>query len=271
MTVAIIIVAALLAALLTWLTIEYSLFIPPKKGLPVLMYHKVSQDKKDRLTVTANDLELHFAWMKERGYHSLSFRELKQLIKEGEPLPRKSVILTFDDGYRDFRTIVLPLLKKFDLKATVFVPLAYIGKTNSWDNANDPLMSADDLRAVAGDPHVEAGIHSFLHKSYADMAIEDMDEDLKNCFSTISYYNLPFVRALAYPFGGYPKNDPVLKEQMFTLFKEREIDFALRIGNQVNKYPLKQPYELKRIDVRGTDSFFVFRTKLRKGRAKLFS
>ncbi len=271
MTIAIIIASALLVALLTWLTLEYSMLIPPKKGLPILMYHKVSADKKDRLTVTADDLELQFAYLKERGTHVLSFRDLKQLIRDGEPLPRKAIILTFDDAYRDFRTIVLPLLQKYDLKATVFVPLAYIGKTNSWDRGSDPVMNADDLRTVAGNPHVEVGLHSFLHRSYGDMAIEDMEEDLKNCFSTLSYYHIPFVKVLAYPFGSYPKKDPVLKEQMFALFKNQELDFALRIGNRINAFPPKQPYELKRIDIRGTNSFFIFKTKLQKGRAKLFS
>jgi hypothetical protein len=79
------------------------------------------------------------------------------------------------------------------------------------------------------------------------------------------------VKVLAYPFGGFPKRDPILREQMISLFREQELDFALRIGNRINPWPLKHPYEMKRTDIRGTDTFFVFRTKLRKGRAKLFS
>jgi hypothetical protein len=103
------------------------------------------------------------------------------------------------------------------------------------------------------------------------MDISDMEEDLGNCFSTLSFYNIPYARVLAYPFGKYPKKDPVLKEQMIALFKSKELDFALRIGNGINPFPPRRPYELKRTDIRGNDSFFVFRTKLRKGRAKLFS
>ncbi|MEI6456249.1 MAG: polysaccharide deacetylase family protein [bacterium] len=271
MTIPLIVFAAILLVVIAWLTLEYSILVPPKRGLAILLYHKISNGNRDALTVTADDLELHFAFLKERGYHVLSFRELKELIRDGASLPRKAVIITFDDAYRDFRTLVMPMLKKFDLKATVFVPLAYIGKANIWDKGNDPVMDAEELKQISGDPHVEIGLHSFLHKSYGDMAITDMEEDLDNCFSSLSFYNIRYVRVLAYPYGGYPKKDPILKEQMISLFKTRELDFALRIGNRINSFPPRRPFELKRIDIKGSDNFFIFRTKLRKGRAKLFS
>jgi hypothetical protein len=76
---------------------------------------------------------------------------------------------------------------------------------------------------------------------------------------------------LAYPYGGYPKKDEIKKCRMKNLFREKRINFALRIGNRINGWPLIDDYEIKRIDIRGTDSFFTFKTKLKKGRAKLFS
>jgi hypothetical protein len=98
-----------------------------------------------------------------------------------------------------------------------------------------------------------------------------MEEDLNNCRQTLEFYGIPYVKALAYPYGGYPKRDPELKAQMISLFQKTGLDFALRIGNRINPWPIRLPYEINRIDIKGTDSFFTFRTKLTKGRAKLFA
>ncbi|HTX88932.1 MAG TPA: hypothetical protein VMC08_08090, partial [Bacteroidales bacterium] len=101
--------------------------------------------------------------------------------------------------------------------------------------------------------------------------VEDMNEDLQNCYSTLKFYNLPFVKVLAYPYGAYPRKDKQLLGEMKSLFRESGLVCALRIGNRINRWPLRDPYEMKRIDIRGTDNFFTFKTKLRKGRKKLFS
>jgi peptidoglycan/xylan/chitin deacetylase (PgdA/CDA1 family) len=244
---------------------------PPKKGLRVLMYHKILPDNPDGLTVTIDQFDHQLMYLKEKGYQTIDFKTMKALINEGSPLPKKAIILTFDDAYLNFQQHALPLLKKYNFKATVFVPVAYIGKTNIWDKGSDPLMSDADLKRLALNEEVEIGLHSFLHRSYGDLAPEDMVADLKNCVESLSFYGIPFVRVLAYPYGGYPKKDAELKRKMISVFQHSGLDFALRIGNNINSWPIRRPFEIKRIDIKGTDSFFIFRIKVYKGRAKLFS
>lgn len=271
MIIAEILIPLLLLIAAGYFTLEYSLLIPPRRGLPVLMYHKIAEQGPDGLTVTASQFDLQLMYMKEKGYTTISFTQLKALVAEGAKLPEKTVIISFDDAFRNFRELALPLLKKYGFRATVFVPVAYIGKTNIWDRGNDPIMSAEELRQIANREEAEIGLHSFLHRSYGDMAPADMEEDLENCYSTLGFHSIPFVKALAYPYGGFPRKDKLMKEMMVGIFRKMNLDFALRIGNRINPWPLKSPYEIQRIDIRGTDSFFVFRTKLRKGRAKLFA
>jgi peptidoglycan/xylan/chitin deacetylase (PgdA/CDA1 family) len=264
-----VVVSLLLVACI--LTIQYSFLIPPKKGLPVLMYHKIMPDKPDGLTVTTEQFDLQLMYLKEKGYHAIGFNTLKYMLKDGAPLPSKTIILTFDDAYLNFYEHALPLLKKYNFTATVFVPVAFIGKTNIWDKGHDPIMSDSDLNRIALNEDIEIGLHSFLHRSYGDLSPDDMLDDLKNCQETLDFYKIPFARVLAYPYGGYPKKDKELKEQMIRQFQIFGLDFAVRIGNNINPWPIRHPYELKRIDIKGTDNFFIFKTKLRKGRAKLFS
>jgi len=246
------------------------LLMPAAKGLAVLMYHKISEEINDGLTVSAGKLELHFSYLKEKCYQTLSFRELKTLMADRQPLPKKAIILTFDDAYRSFKDLAIPLLKKYGFKACVFLPVAYMGKTNIWDQGNDPIMTAEELKQISAGGFVEIGLHSFLHRNYRDLALPDMEEDLKNCYSILDFHHIPFVRVLAYPYGGFPRKDPDLKSRMADLFISLGLDYALRIGNRINPYPLRHPFEIKRIDIKGTDSFFIFRLKLKKGRAKLF-
>ncbi len=266
-----IIVPILLLLVVIFVTVEYSFFIPARRGLPVLMYHKISENNADGLTLTTGQLDLQLMYLKEKGYRAITFKQLKELFAQGAVLPRKTVIITFDDAYRNFRELALPLLRKYNFTATVFVPVAYIGKTNIWDHGTDPIMTVDELRQIANRQEAEIGLHSFLHRSYGDMAPADMEEDLQNCYSTLAFHAIPFVKVLAYPYGGFPKKDLQLKGQMAEVFRKMNLDFALRIGNRINPWPLRFPYEINRIDIRGTDSFFIFRTKLKKGRAKLFA
>lgn len=266
-----IVVPLLLIIAAGYLTVEYSLFIPARRGLPVLMYHKIAENNPDGLTLTTEQFDMQLMYLKEKGYQTICFTELKNLLREGAALPKKTVIITFDDAYRNFRELALPLLRKYQFKATVFVPVAYVGKTNIWDRGSDPILTVEELKQIANREEAEIGLHSFLHRSYGDMAPADMEEDLQNCYSTLAFHAIPFVKVLAYPYGGFPKKDKQLKGQMVEVFHKMDLDFALRIGNRINRWPLRAPYEIKRIDIKGTDSFFIFRTKLKKGRARLFA
>ena len=267
-----ILIAAFIAvATILWLIVEYSFFIPPKKGIPILMYHKVSPGFADGLTIPAKTLETQFEYLREKNYTPLSFAELKTLHESGASLPSKPVIITFDDAYADFAEFALSLLKKFNFTATVFIPVGYLGKTNVWDQGSDAIMSAEQIKEIAFNEKIEFGLHSFLHRNYAGLNPEDMQEDLENCSKMLNYYKIPFVNVLAYPYGSYPKKDKILKQQMKQIFLKQGLSFALRIGNRINSWPVKDPYEMKRIDIKGTDNYFTFKTKLRKGRKKLFS
>ncbi|MCX6287814.1 MAG: polysaccharide deacetylase family protein [Bacteroidetes bacterium] len=271
MTLLEIIIPVLFFLALGYLTLEYSLLIPPKKGLPVLMYHNISDGLADGLNIISSQLELQFMYLKEKGYNSLSLKQLSALMNEGGKLPKRSFVLTFDDAYKSMEDKLLPLLERYGFYATIFVPVAFIGKSNLWDDGGIPVMTAASLQKISHNPHVEIGLHSFLHRSYNDMDSDDMLEDLRNCRQTLEYYKIPYFNALAYPYGAYPRKDLKFKKEMFDMFNESGLEFAFRIGNHINPFPFRQRYEVRRIDIKGTDSFFIFKTKLKKGRAKVFA
>jgi peptidoglycan/xylan/chitin deacetylase (PgdA/CDA1 family) len=235
------------------------------------MYHKVSDGPTDGITISAEKLEKQLDYIKQKGYQTVSFKELTAFIQTGKPLPEKPVILTFDDAYRDFMTRAFPLLKSYDFKATVFIPVGFMGKTNAWDNGSDPVLTAEEINGLADSGIVEFGLHSFLHRQYSGMDPEGIQNDLDLCMQMLDYHKIPFVRVLAYPYGNFPKKDPELNLRMKEIFRKSGLQFALRIGNRINRWPFRDPFELTRIDIRGTDDFYTFRIKLKKGRRKLFA
>jgi len=242
-----------------------------RNRLPILMYHRVSPHQADRLTIPVPRLEEQLALLHESGYHTISFANLATWMESGNPLSSKPIILTFDDAYIDFREYAAPILRRYGMRAIVFVPVAFMGKTNVWDRGNESIMTPDQLKQLNHEGLIDIGIHSFLHRNYTELSLEDMKEDLENCFSTVEYHHIKFLKVMAYPYGGYPKKDRELNRQMKELFAAIGIEFALRIGNRINPLPLRDRYEIKRIDIRGTDSFRTFKIKLAFGRSKLFS
>jgi peptidoglycan/xylan/chitin deacetylase (PgdA/CDA1 family) len=192
--------------------------------------------------------------------------QLLTFHEKGAPLPKKPVMLAFDDGYVNNFELAYPLLKKHACKAVFFIPSAGIGKSSVWDTNAEPLMSVEQLKNLDQDV-VEFGLHSCDHKNYKNLTPGQLDADIRENIAVLKTLEIPFVPAFAYPYGGRPM-DKTIYASMAESFSKAGIKLAFRIGNRVNRLPLKNVFEVKRISIRGTDSMWTFKTKLIKGRVK---
>lgn len=232
--------------------------------LPILMYHNVSTEKNSNgLTIFRDKLEEQFCYLSDKGYTTYHFSELENKRE----IDSKSVIITFDDVTVNQLVYALPLLEKYNLKATFFIPFAYIGDVDSWNSGQEKIMSIEQLKSL--DKRIELGLHSYAHKRYATLSDAEINEDFSKCFEIINEQGLKVYNALAYPYGNYPKKQPQ-KSKFATLLQLNNVKVGLRIGNRINKFPFKIPYEIMRIDVKGEDSLLKFKLKLRFGKLKLF-
>ena len=234
--------------------------------LPILMYHNISEDhsKSSGLCISVSRLEEQFKYLKENNYYTLQFEELINL----KVLPPKSIIITFDDVTENQYYFALPLLKKYQLKATFFIPFAYVGKNDTWNDGNEKLMTLEQLKSMQN-PLFEFGYHSFSHQKYAEIDLDEIKHDFINCSKYIQKCGLNVFGALAYPYGNYPKEKS--KNQKFiNILKENNIHFGLKIGNRPNKFPFKNNYEIKRIDIKGEDRLTIFKWKIRLGKLRFF-
>lgn len=231
--------------------------------LPILMYHHIVLKKGKGLSISVGNLERQFEYLAKKNYKT---HHLKDLLQNKKLPEGKNIVITFDDGYVSQLKLALPLLKRYKLKATFFIPLAYLGKTDLWNTASLAIMTSDQLKSM--DPElIELGFHSFSHKKYTELSPEEIEEDTKRCLDFVSENELDFSPILAYPYGKFPREKPTL--EMFQKFlAQNGIQYGLRIGNRINTFPFKKPYEIERIDVKGEFSMLKFKQKLRFG--KLF-
>ncbi len=234
--------------------------IPKPQGIRVLMYHKISTNISDFLTITCEQLDNQLKYLKEHNYQFITSQQLIDFYLHQKALPPNPILLTFDDGYPNVRDCAYPILKKYQAKATLFLPSAFLGDTNRWDQGDDCIISVDQLKNL--NPAVfELALHSHKHQNYKQLTPQQIENDLQTNIDFFVSNQLLYTSAFAYPYGGCPKN-------VSSIFKQLGILIAFRIGNQINPFIINDLYAVKRIDIRGTDTFDDFKLKVKKGRTK---
>ena len=230
------------------------------------MYHNVTADPRisKGLTIAASRFEEHLKFLQSKGYQSYFLSEL-----EGKSSVNGSaVLITFDDATVNQLEFAVPLLKKYGFKAVFFVPFAYLGKTDAWNNVSanqaESIMTAEQLRMLDREV-IELAHHSYSHQPFAQFNENEIASDFESAFAVIEKEQLNVYPALAYPYGSYPKKDPSRKH-FFKIISQHGMRFAFRIGNKVSAYPFTNPFEIKRIDIKGEDNLWKFKWKLRLGK-----
>ena len=118
--------------------------------VPVLCYHNLAEAAKGRLVLAASKFEEQMRYLKANGYRVVSLRELVEFSQLGRQLPQRSVVLTFDDGYKSFKQYAYPILKELGFTATLFVYTDYVGAGRnalSWSDLRDLQTEGFDVQA----------------------------------------------------------------------------------------------------------------------------
>lgn len=111
---------------------------PATASVPILLYHHIADSGDPSTTASAALLEEHFQAILQAGYTPVSLSQLEEFVTSGTPLPERPVCITFDDGYTSNYTLAYPLLKKYNIPATIFVVGIHVGK-DTYRNTNIPI------------------------------------------------------------------------------------------------------------------------------------
>jgi len=102
--------------------------------IPILMYHHFSDEGSPEVTISAEAFENQIKALSAAGYTTITFKELRDYVNEGTPLPGRPVLITIDDGYMSVYDTAFPILQKYGMKATVFIIGVFFGKDLYKDN-----------------------------------------------------------------------------------------------------------------------------------------
>lgn len=232
--------------------------------LPVLMYHKVSEEEDTgNLNVSPKQLEAQFRYLIKKGYSAISVHKLIRHISTGELLPKRPVLITFDDGYESHFLNVYPLLLKYNLRALIFLTAGFIQTDKS--TSQKEYLHINHILEM-NQEIVEYGLHTMSHESYDKLSLLEIEKDIESTTGFFSQQQIPFRPCLAYTYGAFPRKDKEKRIAVFRIFEKKGIQLAFRIGNRINKMPFKNKFLIQRIDVRGADSIWKFKLMCRFGR-----
>jgi peptidoglycan/xylan/chitin deacetylase (PgdA/CDA1 family) len=169
--------------------------------VPVLSYHQFSATESNKMTVTKSAFLEQMKFLKENGYRVITLDQLYDFLDFKAPIPRKSVVITIDDGWRSAYEIAYPILRDHGFPATLFVYTDLIigsDKTLSWDLVKELAEKGIDIQC-----HTKS--HFDLTMIDKKDSIKDyfnrLEEEISTCTSLVKKrLNRP-VRYLAYPFG----------------------------------------------------------------------
>lgn len=176
--------------------------------MTILCYHGVDPDWRSPLIVTPSAFDAHCAWLAARR-NVLPLDVAVERLDVSGRLPRGQTAITFDDGFRNVLVHGLPVLRRHQLPATVFVvaeTLTPAGRSVDWvdtppsDGSVIETLTLEEVRELA-DAGVSIGSHSYSHAVLTSLGEEECERDLRasrELLEDLLHGPVPF---LAYPRG----------------------------------------------------------------------
>ncbi|MBC7383405.1 MAG: polysaccharide deacetylase family protein [Bacteroidia bacterium] len=244
--------------------------IPPQKGIPILLFHQILPKDPSVMNTPPELFESYLSFLKGEGYQPVSLSQLGKIVTGEIPKLERAIYFTFDDGYLSQIKYAYPLLRKYGFKGSVYIIGDKLKEKSDEQTGDEEHQYADcsDLRNL--DPEVmEIGLHSTTHSPFSKLSSKDMENEILKNISLCNKFKLPFLPYFAYPYGSRPGSKKQLNE-MKTIFKNIGLKAAFRVGNSVQKLPVKDLYEIKRIHISGFDTIDNLKIKLKRGKLKPF-
>lgn len=191
--------------------------------IPVCCFHRVVSDslkknkfKDNRWVAAVSDFEKQMKYLYDNHYNTLTVDEFYEWHQGKREMPRNTVVLTFDDGDYEFYHIVYPILKKYKLKATMFIIGSFVGKTTEEYKDTETIyyLGWDKINEMKKEyPNISFQSHTYnMHYAHKKLAVYELKlpqiyEDFETNLSKGIENKNPY-QYLAYPYGGF--NDDVV-------------------------------------------------------------
>ena len=216
------------------------------RGICILAYHCIGYEKNNGLKVPEQQFRQQMKYIKDNNYTTITLQQLYEFILENKPVPQKSVVITFDDGYVDNYQYAYPILKEFNLNATVFVITKTIDKRKNY-------LTSNQLKELQSNG-IDIQSHTLDHEELTTLSYEKQLNTLKESKKNLENILGKKVNYIAYPYAKY--NDNTIKAA-----KDAGYIMGFILGGRVARKN-DGIYTLHRICVISSDNMDVLRARL---------
>lgn len=209
--------------------------------VPILAYHHVDEVMhKDSPTVFPENFLKQMEFIHDKGYNVITLDELVDAIIEKRKLPRNSVVITIDDGYKDNYVYAYPVFKKYNLPATIFIISGKIGQQDflSWSQIKEMKQN-----------NISFGAHTRSHAYLPDLKGEQLKAEISGSKKDIERELKSEIKNFCYPIGGF-------SEEIIQIVKQSGFVSACTTNRGKGRFN-KNVYALKRIKMTDSDIAFV--------------
>ena len=234
-------------------------------SVPILTYHQVSPRQHPlfrKYSVTPQAFAAQMTWLAWAGYRPMTLGAVLAARRGQGILPRRPVIITFDDGFQDCWDYAVPVLRARGFSALFFLVAGLMGRQSTWllheKGVQFPLMDWTTARGLLAEG-LECGAHSMSHPRLAQLPAAECRRELGESRRILEDGLGHEVVHLAYPFGSYD---------------ERVREIAADVGYQAAcsvRIGLSSPDDdtlaLHRVPVSGAEGLADFICRVRTGRA----
>jgi peptidoglycan/xylan/chitin deacetylase (PgdA/CDA1 family) len=231
--------------------------------VPILAYHDVSPRPHPafrRYSVTVREFARQMRWLAAFGYEAIDMDTLVRARGGEGALPKRPVLITFDDGFQGCADHAVPVLRAHGFTAVFYLVTGLMGQTSRWmmpePGLELPLMTWDTARALAADGF-HCGAHTATHPRLAGLPPARCRAELVDARRRLEDELGSPVVHLAYPFGSY---DGAVKALAL------EAGYATACSTRAGLSGVDDDlHALHRVTIYGHDSWLDFASRLRSG------
>ena len=213
----------------------------------ILMYHQIEKHPKNQvLFVSPENFSSQMKFLKEKDYKVISLKELAYCLQRGERFPKKSVLITFDDGYRNNYTNAYPVLKKYGFPATIFLIVKRIGK--------EGYLSYKEIEEMKNGG-IDFGSHTLGHPNLTQISTVGARKEILLSKKILEKRLKEPIDFFCYPYGA-------TNEKVAEIVRDSGYKMAFCTKGRGDRFPYYDLYTIPRIRVSSRDNLLSFRIKL---------
>ena len=238
-----------------------------KRHVVVLCYHHIVSDEEaakvnNGAIISASEFKEQMKYLHDNGYYAATLSDMESFLYSKTRLPKRTVLITFDDGYESAYTYVYPILEEYGLHGVVFI-IGSAVRTTPQEKGTLAMLSVDEIREMSKSGFIEFGSHTFnahyfvkdKKSAFVEMDENELSKDFRDMDSFFEKIGMPKVLSIAYPYGQF--NAKIVNEALVQGYK---LGFTVNPGFV---YQDSSPMTLNRMVIFPGKSLSEFKAMLR--------